>query len=226
MGTLARPAFFKMQSGKSAQPPEVAMNEFEGSPKTWPPLGLPTGSVRALLTLIVVGVVVTKFARGGQPEMLWIETLLIAMAHYFTSRRFVSLPPAVMQRLEQEGVIEKERQPLYLPRNSIRTIIIGAFVGLGIFLSREQRLFEPSAIALLSMVFAYLLGAIVGSISKWFTKRRSQPITGTWGDIKALIVLGAIIVAAVPELFDIGMQLPPVGNRIALGMALFYFGSR
>jgi hypothetical protein len=202
------------------------MNEFEGSPKTWPPLGLPTGSVRALLTLIVVGVVVTKFARNGTPDLLWIETLLIAMAHYFTSRRFVALPPAVMQRLEQEGVIEKERQPLYLPRNSIRTIIVGAFVGLAIYLYREKRLFEPSAIAMLSMVFAYLLGAIVGSISNWFKKRRSQPITGSWGDIKALIVLGAILVAAIPEVFDIGMQLPPVGNRIALGLALFYFGSR
>jgi hypothetical protein len=36
------------------------MQEFEGSPKTWPPLGLPTGSVRALLTLIIVAVVVAK----------------------------------------------------------------------------------------------------------------------------------------------------------------------
>ena len=162
----------------------------------------------------------------SKPNVLWIETLLIAMAHYFTSRRFVSLPPAVLQRLEQEGVIEKERQPLYLPRNSIRTIIIGAFVGLGIYLYREQRLFEPTAIALLSMVFAYLLGAFVGSISSWFKKRRTQPINGSWADIEALIVLGAIIVAAIFELFDVGVQLPPVGNRIALGLALFYFGSR
>ena len=147
------------------------MNEFESSPKTWPPLGLPTGSVRALLTLIVVAVVVTRVALGRPPDPLWIETLLIALAHYFTSRRFVSLSPAVLQRLEQEGVIEKERHPLYLPRNSIRTIIIGAFVGLGVYLYREPRLITPEAIALLSMVFAYLLGAIVRGISSWFTKR-------------------------------------------------------
>lgn len=202
------------------------MNEFESSPKTWPPLGLPTGSVRALLTLIVVAVVVTRLALNRPLDVLWIETLLIALAHYFTSRRFVSLPPAVMQRLEQEGVIERERQPLYLPRNSIRTIIIGAFVGLGIYLYREQRLFEAQALALLSMVFAYLLGAIFGTIAGWFKKRRSQPITGVWGDIKALIVLGALLVAAVPELFEFGLQLPPMVDRIALGLSLFYFGSR
>lgn len=202
------------------------MNEFENSPKTWPPLGLPTGSVRALLTLIVVAVVVARVAIGKSPDPLWIETLLIALAHYFTSRRFVSLPPDVMLRLEQEGVIAKERHPLYLPKNSIRTIIVGTFVGLGIYLYREPRLVTPEAVALLSMVFAYLLGAIVRSISSWFAKRRSQPITGVWGDIKALIVLGAIVVAAVLALFDVGVQLPPLVDRIALGLTLFYFGSR
>lgn len=208
------------------------MNEFESSPKTWPPLGLPTGSVRALLTLIVVAVVVAKLALKREPDPLWVETLMIALAHYFTSRRFVSLPPAVMLRLEQEGVLPKERQPLYLPKNSIRTIIIGAFVGLGIYLFRgegpwyERPLFQPSAVAMLSMVFAYLLGAIVATISGWFKKSHAQPITGVWGDIKAVIVLGAIVVAAVPELFDIGMQLPPLVDRIALGLTLFYFGSR
>ncbi len=202
------------------------MNEFENSPKTWPPLGLPTGSVRALLTLIVVAVVIARTALGRSPDPLWIETLLIALAHYFTSRRFVSLTPAVLQRLEQEGVLEKERHPLYLPKNSIRTIVVGAFVGLGIYLYREPRLVTPEAVALLSMVFAYLLGAIVRSITGWFAKRRWQPITGVWGDIKALIVLGAIVIAAVPALFDVGMQLPPLVDRIALGLTLFYFGSR
>lgn len=202
------------------------MNEFESSPKTWPPLGLPTGSVRALLTLIVVAVVVARVTLGRSPDPLWIETLLIALAHYFTSRRFVSLSPAVLQRLEQEGVIEKERHPLYLPKNSIRTIIIGSFVGLGIYLYREPKLVTPEAIALLSMVSAYLLGAIVRGVANWFSKRRAQPITGVWGDIKALIVLGAIIVAAVPAVFDVGIQLPPLVDRIALGLTLFYFGSR
>ena len=202
------------------------MNEFESSPKTWPPLGLPTGSVRALLTLIVVAVVVSRVAVGRPPDPLWIETLLIALAHYFTSRRFVSLSPAVLQRLEQEGVIEKERQPLYLPKNSIRTIIIGAFVGLTIYLFREPQLVTPEAITLLSMVLAYLLGAIVRSVSSWFTKRRAQPVTGGWGDIKALIVLAAIVVAAVPAAFDVNLQLPAVVDRIALGLTLFYFGSR
>ena len=201
-------------------------NEFAGSPKTWPPLGLPTGSVRALLTLIVVAVVVTKMVFHHFPNSIWIETLLIALAHYFTSRRFVSLSPEVMRRLEDDGAIDRERHPLYLPKNTIRFLIIAAFVGLGIHLYREGRLLDEKTIALLSMVFAYLLGAIVGGISNWFSRRRSQPASGTWGDIKALIVLAAILLVAVVELLDQGTMLDPLVERIALGLTLFYFGSR
>ena len=76
------------------------------------------------------------------------------------------------------------------------------------------------------MVFAYLLGGIVATVSGWFKKRHAQPITGVWGDIKAVIVLLAIVIAAVPELFDVGLKLPPLVDRIALGLTLFYFGSR
>ena len=201
-------------------------NEFAGSPKTWPPLGLPTGSVRALLTLIVVGVVVTKMVFHRTLDSIWIETLLIALAHYFTSRRFVSLSPETMRRLEEDGSIDRERHPLYLPKNTIRFVIIAAFVGLGIHLYREDQLFEPKTIALLSMVFAYLLGAIVGSITNWFHRRRSQPVAGTWGDIKALIVLASILLIAIVELLDQGPMLHPLVERIALGLTLFYFGSR
>ena len=200
--------------------------EFAGSPKTWPPLGLPTGSVRALLTLIVVAVVVTKMVFHHFPNSIWIETLLIALAHYFTSRRFVSLSPEVMRRLEDDGAIDRERHPLYLPKNTIRFAIIAAFVGLGIHLYREGRLLDEKTIALLSMVFAYLLGAIVGGISNWFHRRRSQPASGTWGDIKALIVLAAILLVAIVELLDQGAMLDPLVERIALGLTLFYFGSR
>ena len=202
------------------------MNEFEGSPKTWPPLGLPTGSIRALLTLVIVAVVVTKITLRRELDALWIESLLIAMAHYFTSRRFVSLPPDVLQKLEQEGVIEKERQPLYLPKNSIRSLIVGAFVGLGIYLFREQRLYETQALALLSMIFAYLFGGIVRGLSHWWYRGRSKRASGTWSDLKALIVVGSLLALGGLELFFPDMRLPIYVDHAVLGMTLFYFGSR
>ncbi len=208
-------------------------NEFEGSPKTWPPLGLPIGSVRALLTLIVMSVVFSRLARNMTVDSLWIQTLLIALAHYFTSRRLVSLPPDVMARLEQDGLIDRERHPLFLPKNSIRTLIVLAFAGLGAYLYREYQQrdsFKPEvfhqAASLIGVVSAFLLGALARTVSGWFNRRRATPPTGTWGDIKAMTVLIVLILAAIPEFLDQPLGLPPVFHEIALGMMLFYYGSR
>src|SRR5437016_3877903 len=126
-------------------------------PPRRPPLGLPNGSVRALLTLLIVAVVFVQVVRGHQVESLWTETLMIALAHYFTSRRFIHLAPDVIRRLEEEGKIEVEAHPLYLPRHSVRAILILAFVGFAIYLYREHQFWEPSALSILGVVFAYLL---------------------------------------------------------------------
>lgn len=207
-------------------------NEFEGSPKTWPPLGMPTGSVRAILTLILVAVVITRMVRGenfdAQPEhdLLWIETLLIALSHYFTSRRFVDLPPAVMRQLEDDGVVERERNPLFLPKNSIRILIIGAFGWLAYFLYSHGRLYEHHAASLMAMMAAFLLGATVRRIGRWWNRNRIQKTTGTVGDLKALVVLIAMLCVAVPEFLGTPDVLHPLFHRVALGMMLFYFGSR
>ena len=201
--------------------------EFEGSPKMWPPLGLPIGSVRALLTLIVMAVVISRLARGLDVDVLWIQTLLIALAHYFTSRRFVSLPPDVIARLEQDGVVERELHPLFLPKNSIRTLIVLAFVGLTVYLYREQRLFHNTqAVSLIGIVFAYLLGSLARTVGGWFNRRRVNPPSGTWGDIKAMTVLVVLVLASIPEFMNLSLGLPPVFHQIALGMMLFYYGSR
>ena len=200
------------------------MNDFEGSPKDWPPLGLPKGSVRALLTLQVVAVVVVNLARGKDIDVFWTETFLIALAHYFTSRRFVSLPPAVVERLQKEGTLDREQQPLYLPRHSIRLLIVAAFVGLAVYLFREQRLFEPRAISVLGVVGAYALGAIARRIGEWLSRWRKP--SRLWGDGKALLTLLAIFLVVVAEFLGIGHLLPPQAQQAALGLMLFYFGSR
>jgi hypothetical protein len=215
------------------------MPEPNDSPKSWPPLGLPAGSVRALLTLLIVAVVVANLARRREIDILWTETLLIALAHYFTSRRFVSLGPDVVRRLEQEGVIDKETHPLFLPRHSIRTIMVAAFVGLAAFLYREQRLipplpwinldgqpqFDARAVSLLGIVFAYLVGVWVRGIVGWL-RRGSGARSRFWADARAVIVLVTLAVAAVPELMGQGHLLPVEAHKVALGLVLFYFGSR
>ena len=180
-----------------------------------PPLGLPQGSVRALLTLLIVAVVIVQLGRGREVELLWSETLMIALAHYFTSRRFIRLSPEVIRRLTEEGQIEAEAHPLYLPRCSIRAILILAFVGLVVYLYRQDRLFHSQAISILGVVFAYLLGIVA----------RIRSVRG-WEDLKAIIVLLVLLCTAVPYLMDQGELVPHQLRDITLGLVLFYFGSR
>lgn len=209
------------------------MDEFEGSPKTWPPLGMPTGSVRAILTLILVAVMITRIVREGDlpvdpahDDLLWIEALLIALSHYFTSRRFVDLPPEARRQLEEDGVLDRERNPLFLPRNSIRIIIIAAFGWLTYYLYQQNRLLEHHATTLLAMMASFLLGATVRRIGIWWNRNQIKRSQGTFGDLKALIVLAAMLCVAIPEFLGSPDVLNPVFHRVALGMMLFYFGSR
>jgi hypothetical protein len=59
--------------------------------------------------------------RGQEVELLWIETLMMALAHYFTSRRAINLPTDVIRRLEAEGHVETEA-------NQLRDITLGLTV--------------------------------------------------------------------------------------------------
>ncbi len=191
-----------------------------------PPLGLPSGSVRALLTLMIVAVVVVQAARGQEVEPLWAETLMIALAHYFTSRRFMSLPPDEIRRLEDEGQVEAEAHPLYLPRHSIRVILILAFVGLAAYLYRENRLFQAPAISILGVIFAYLLGILARSILSWWTRGRQTKTLRGWEDLKAVVVLLVLLYTAGAYLLDRPELVPHQVRSATLGLVLFYFGSR
>lgn len=206
------------------------MADYDGSPLTYPPLGLPTGSVRALLTLTCVAVVVVTTARAQPLDLFWVEALLISMAHYFTSRRFVSLPPATLRKLEHDGVLERESQPLFLPKGSIRALIIAAFVGLAVYLYQKNpdELWSTPVMTLLALVSAYFLGAVVRAIANFLARWRTGPPSRWWADTKALVVLGAMAVAAIPDLVGAGgfFQEHDIIRHVALGLMLFYFGSR
>lgn len=189
-------------------------------------LGLPGGSVRALLTLLVLAVVIVQVYRGREIEPLWAETLMIVLAHYFSSRRFIHLTPEAIHQLQAEGRLETETHPLYLPRHTIRAIIVVAFVALAVYVYQAGRILEPSTLSVLGVVFAYLLGIVARGLTGWWRKGRpSQAIRG-WEDAKAVLVLLALLLTAGAYLVDRPDLLPQQFRNVTLGLVLFYFGSR
>lgn len=197
------------------------------NPVARPPLGLPTGSVRAVLALLIVAVVIVETIRGHGVDELWSETLLIALAHYFTSRRFVGLSPAVLRRLEEEGHLPRESNPLFLPRHSIRALIVLAFAGLAYYVFEMRGVRSLADVPpVLITVSAYLLGVLAGSIWAWRKRHSAAEPSRLWEDLKALAVILVMLAVSIPYFLDHREPLQPQVRNAALAFVLFYFGSR
>src|SRR5258708_5449550 len=86
------------------------------------PLGLPAGSVRALLTFMVLGTVWTLLLMPAEKNVkvpLYLTYLMfLVLGSYFGAR---GAAPKI------KGL--QETPPLYLPRGSIRLVIILGFLG-------------------------------------------------------------------------------------------------
>lgn len=197
------------------------------NPLVRPPLGLPSGSVRALLTLLVIAVVVVETVHGHTQKLegLWSETLLIALAHYFTSRRLIGLPRNVRERLEDEGHLPRESNPLFLPRHSIRLMIVLAFAALTYYVFGVLHVRHIAEVPpILITVWAYMLGTFVRGILSWLYG--SGEPSGLWADIRALAVLLLMLGTAIPFFLGHGEMVPETVRNLALACVLFYFGSR
>ena len=198
------------------------------------PLGLPPGSVRAMLTLLIMAVVIVEAVRGHRPDLLWSETLLIVLAHYFSSRRLIDLPEEMRRQLEETGVLQHEPRPLYLPRHTIRVVIIGSFVGLAIYLFRTGKLYDyrggkltiSEAMQTISIVFAYFLGIVVGWFTDWWCRVFKVVPRWWWGDAKALAAL--LLTGACAVFYFVGRPdlILDWQRDAVMGLVLFYFGSR
>jgi hypothetical protein len=203
-----------------------------GSPEISPqrhPLALPPGSVRALLCLIVVTFVVAQTARGISVAVVWHESLMIMLAHYFTTRRFVPLSKDLRSRLEDSGDLDRDASPLHLPKHTVRVMIIAAFAGLGVYLYRNGRLFETNSLPLLVSVGAYLLGTLAKAVLTWFARHKASVAPVWWIDLKAAATLFIVCLTVGLQLCGLtavqGMETARLED-FSLGLVLFYFGSR
>jgi hypothetical protein len=204
-------------------------------PKPAPPspnrgaLGLPSGSIRAILTLMTVGFITIQTARGVHVGLLWFESLMIVLAHYFASRRLVQMPRELRQRLQAEGVLEAEPNPLYLPRYSLRLFIIGAFAALAFYLARNGRLLDPVALPIFIAVGAYFAGILFHSFMEWWKRGKPKsPGVTRFDNIRAVFTLAAMALVIVLQLTG-WQSLIPYGEKLEalpLALMLFYFGSR
>jgi hypothetical protein len=191
-------------------------------------LGLPAGSVRAILALAVLGslVLIVLFHRQDVKGVdslyvyLW-GALFLIMANYFTMRTHWS----------GEGP-----QPLGLPRGAVRFFLVAGLAALVIWLWQTNSLFDntprlPSGIFIL-VPGGFLLGWFVGRIAHALFQDNVPP---WYQDIQAwvaIVAMGILIIVMLLVMF-INPGMSPekqidttTWDGVLVAIVSFYFGAR
>ncbi len=195
--------------------------------------GLPPGSVRALLAILIFGTVwgvLLLNPTQALPDYLG-DLLFIIMGHYFAIRRKTAQEP------------EPGPPPLYLPSGSVRLLFIAGTSTVAFLLYRRGQLAaldrNPAAVTLL-LVGGFLLGVVLNTISAWWIDKGHRP-PRLMEDLRAfaslaaallliLLVMNRLFLYFPPERIDAlfrGLRLGQFGPEHVLAAVVgFYFGSR
>jgi hypothetical protein len=197
-------------------------------------LGLPAGSVRALLAVLIFattwGLLIVK-PNQEVPDYVR-DLLFIIMGHYFAARR-------------RSGPAEEPGPPpLYLPRGSVRFFLVAGSIAVAVVLFRQGRLTsldENPGVVTLLLVGGFLLGVTLNALSTWWRDRGHQT-PRIVEDLRALISVAAAVILVVlvwnqflvlfpPD--SVNALLPPRAHlgrfgpeHILAAVVGFYFGSR
>jgi hypothetical protein len=207
-------------TGEHIPPPESA-----APPPDWRRVhafGLPDGSVRAVLAVGVFGAIwALLVSRPDQEVPDHLRNLLfIIMGHYFATRRRAAEAPAIGPG------------PLFLPRGTIRWILVGGFVCVGAILFRRGHFRDPlasSAVVTLVLVAGFLLGVVVARWNEW-RRAKGHPAPRWIEDVRAAAALVAAIVLISliwNEPWSGGVRLGSYRlEHVMSAVVGFYFGTR
>ena len=197
-------------------------------------LGLPSGSIRALLAILVFATVwglLLIQPTEEVPEYLS-GLLFIIMGHYFAVRR--RAPEA-----EEPGP-----PPLFLPRGSVRLLLLGGSVAVAGLLFQNGQLTsleQNRGVVTLLLVGGFLLGVAMGALTAWWRDRGHQPprviedvravVSLAAGGLLVFLVLNRLFLIVSPtqidEFFKPWVHVGRLGPEHILGAIVgFYFGSR
>ncbi|WP_422931209.1 hypothetical protein [Singulisphaera sp. PoT] len=196
--------------------------------------GLPAGSIRAVMAILIFATLWAHLLLRPDlevPDSLR-DLLFIILGHYF----------AVRSRTEPGEA--PGPPPLYLPKGTVRLLIMGGFVAVAFALFRQGRIASPGknpGVVTLLLVFGFLLGVVLQKFASWWNGR-GKVLPRWFEDTRALISLLATVFLAVlicdqlrPFLpatfaeiqrqahFEIGRYGP---EHVLAAIVGFYFGSR
>ena len=201
-------------------------------------LGLPAGSVRALLAVVVFatvwGMLLVKPSQEV-PDYLS-DLMFVIMGHYFATRKRST---ALAVPGDEPGP-----PPLFLPKGSIRLFLVAGSAAVAVVLYQRGVLFRidsnPGVMTLL-LAGGFLIGVILNTVIGWCRERVNRGHRAI-EDLQAMAAMGAgfVLIALVwnrlfpvvpPEeldaVFNGWVHLGRLGPEHLLAAVIgFYYGSR
>ena len=207
-------------------------------------LGLPAGSIRAILALGLMGylwLLVLSPGHDGESLLagakasrafIYLQVLMVLiLAHFFTGHG------------KTIGGTVCDRAPLGMPRGSVRIILLGAYLGLAYYMYHRHLNFVIPETGPVFLDLAILVSAfIVGHISTSLVRSSAGPHPAWYGtlpawyqDIQAWFALIALLTLGVIVLIRLVINTtvpyerqidPEVVEMILAGFVGFYFGAR
>src|SRR5215470_15477756 len=178
-------------------------------------LGLPSGSVRALLAILIFATAWCSILVSPTreiPDYLG-DLLFIIMGHYFAARRRAASEP------------EPGSPPLFLPRGSVRLFLLAGSVLIAVLLYQRGQLTpvdrNPGVVTLL-LVGGFLLGVALNALAAWWKDRGHRP-PRFLEDLRAIISLAAAVLLVLLLLNHFVLFFPParidelLAQRVQLG---------
>ena len=190
-----------------------------------PPLGLPTGSVRATLALILSGTLWYMILKELPPPPILIDSALLVVAFYFGVRSSAPVAPVTGPPAPGATIV---RQPLFLPRGFVRSILAAGFLGVIAYVAYRDGAMPQALLLILQVIVSYAIGYTFSRVLLWRARAGKELGRGARAARNAISMAAIGITAGVSWAIASGrFDLVPdyLQNGLAWTVA-FYFGSR
>ena len=142
------------------------------------PLGMPRGTVRAIITLMVVSFPFTYLFNGTEVEIQIINAIFILAAFYFEARtgqnEEFEIAKEIKNPKKYKQLKASEKYPLYLPKYSVRIMLMITLLiiflinmSLGVTFQIINTFFN-----ILAIIGLYFLGTLFQSLASYRNKKK------------------------------------------------------
>jgi len=135
------------------------------------PLGMPRGTVRAIITIMVIAFPFNYLLIGQEIPSMITNSIFILVAFYFEARKGEQHKIKLIKSIKNpEKIAElerKEKKPLYLPKYSVRSILVVLLVIIVItnfYGPNVQFEITNTLLDILVIIFFYFVGSIFRTI--------------------------------------------------------------